>query len=326
MADSTLTAIRTKVRRLTRSPSAAQITDAEIDEYVNTFIQYDFPEHLRLFSLRETFTFFTEPYVDEYDSTNPAVELDNFENRYTTFHEPVYIDGKRVPFYQDRSQFYGIYPRTNSVVTVATGDGVTVNFAGTLTNVPILKKNVLFSSVDANNNSLELHDTTGGTGTTGILTGAGGALGTINYVTGAYILAFVTPPAAGVSIDAHTRPHVVSVPQAVLYFDNKFYVRPVPDQAYRVDIEAYIRPTELLSAGESPELEQWWQYIAYGASIKIFQDRTDEEGVQMIMPEFKNQQRLVLRRTIVQQSNERVATIYTENLNTQNTGNWWNNT
>jgi hypothetical protein len=43
MADSTLGAIRTKVRRLTRSPNTAQITDNQIDEYVNTFILYDFP-------------------------------------------------------------------------------------------------------------------------------------------------------------------------------------------------------------------------------------------------------------------------------------------
>ena len=33
MADYTLNAIRTKVRRLTRSPSIAQITDEQIDEY-----------------------------------------------------------------------------------------------------------------------------------------------------------------------------------------------------------------------------------------------------------------------------------------------------
>ena len=43
MAD--LQTIRTKVRRLTRSLSPAQLTDAQIDEYINTFVLYDFPEH-----------------------------------------------------------------------------------------------------------------------------------------------------------------------------------------------------------------------------------------------------------------------------------------
>lgn len=321
MADSTLTAIRTKVRRLTRSPSTAQITDAEIDEYVNTFVLYDFPEHLRLFSLREVFTFFTEPYTDEYDSENPAPELNDFENKYITVHEPVFIDGKRVQLYQSRDRFYGVYPRTNSRVVIATGDGVTTDFSGTLQNFPVVKNNVLFSAIASDNQSLELNDDQGGAGTVEDLTGTGS--GQIDYVTGDYSLEFFDPPAANTDIVSHTIPYVASVPQALLFFDNKFYVRPIPDQAYRVDMEVYKRPTELL-AGNSPELEQWWQYIAYGAAKKVFEDRTDEEGVRMITPEFNKQERLVLRKTIVQQTNNRVHTIYTDSTDTQGGFGWWN--
>jgi len=58
---STLEQIRIKVRRLTRSPSTSQITDASINDYINTFILYDFPEHLKTSYLRKTFTFYTEP-------------------------------------------------------------------------------------------------------------------------------------------------------------------------------------------------------------------------------------------------------------------------
>ena len=42
-APSTLADIRSKVRRITARPSALQITDAEIDNYINTFYIYDFP-------------------------------------------------------------------------------------------------------------------------------------------------------------------------------------------------------------------------------------------------------------------------------------------
>ena len=62
----TLADIRLKVRRLTRMPSTAQITDIQIDEYVNTFILYDFPEHLRLFTFRENLIFYAVPSVGEY--------------------------------------------------------------------------------------------------------------------------------------------------------------------------------------------------------------------------------------------------------------------
>jgi len=312
MADSTLTAIRTKVRRLTRSPNTAQITDAQIDEYVNTFIQYDFPEHLRLFTLRETFTFFTQPFIDVYDSDNPATELDNFENVYTSVHEPIFIDGNRVPLYQDRDKFYGVYPLTNTRETVATGDGATMLFNGTLTNAPLVRGNLLFSSVAADFSSLELHDPDNELTATAILSGSG--TGIINYITGAYTLTFSTAPGNGEDIDVHYIPYEASVPQAVLYHNNAFTVRPIPDQAYRIQMEVYRRPTELLASGASPELEQWWQLIAYGASVKLFQDRTDEEGVRMLMPEFDKQMRLALRKTIVQQTNDRVATIYTDTI------------
>jgi hypothetical protein len=80
-------------------------------------------------------------------------------------------------------------------------------------------------------------------------------------------------------------------------------------------MEVYVRPLELLAAGQSPELEEWWQYISYGCAKKIFEDRMDLESVQMIMPEFKKQENLINRRTIVQQTSQRVATIYTEDNN-----------
>ena len=64
----TLANIRTKVRRLTRSPSPTQLTNDEIDTYVNDFLIYDFPQHLLLNTFRRTLTFYTQPNVDVYDT------------------------------------------------------------------------------------------------------------------------------------------------------------------------------------------------------------------------------------------------------------------
>ena len=95
MADSTLSAIRTKVRRLTRSPSEAQLTTAQIDEYVNTFVLYDLPEHLRLTTLRSVFTFYTDPNIDVYEnSVVPGDQFENFKNLNITTHKPAYIAGR----------------------------------------------------------------------------------------------------------------------------------------------------------------------------------------------------------------------------------------
>lgn len=311
MADSTLSAIKTKVRRLTRKPTTAQISDADIEEYVNTFIQYDFPEHLRLFSLRETFTFYTEPNIDVYPpSTNPNDPLFEFNQRYITVHPPIYIAGYEAQLSQSRNEFFNWYPFNNDIRNVGTGDGVTVVFSGTIPNAPLLRNNVNFVSIDANNNGLRLTDNGSGSFTGDIGIGPN----VIDYETGAFSITFSTPPGANEDVCAEVVPYVAARPQVLLYFDDTFTVRPVPDKVYPIQIEVYRRPSELLQDNSSPELEQWWQYIAYGAAKKIFEDQSDMESVQAIMPEFKQQERLVLRRTIVQQTNERVATIYTDQI------------
>src|SRR5580765_2325949 len=98
MANSTLAAIQQKVRRLTRSPSLQQLSDADLNQYINTFILYDFPEHLRLFSLRTTLTFYTQPFIDVYETNtiDPTNPLYNFKNKYLTVHPTIYVAGRPV--------------------------------------------------------------------------------------------------------------------------------------------------------------------------------------------------------------------------------------
>jgi len=362
MADSSLNAIRTKVRRITRSPSESQLTTAQLDEYINTFVIYDFPEHLRMFNLHTTFTFYSNAFQDEYPTdilsygaaSNAASNpLYDFQNRYLTINPPVYIAGFQSFYTQSREQFFGIYPKVNSIASIGPrGDGITQRFVGVINTqqsymlpgqtrqqVGLLQRQVLFSSVDSNNNSLALvdvpvlDDVTGNPTVFGNLYKPGTEPATpplasapyipvvggnpdadnyINYATGQFVITFPFPPGPGKVIDSQTVPTTLARPQAMLFYDNKFIIRPVPDQPYRVNFEAFVRPTQLLASSDNPQLNEWWQYIAYGTSKKVFEDRMDIESVQQIMTEFKTQESLVLRRTIVQNTNERTATIYTE--------------
>ncbi len=350
--DSTLQAIENKVRRMTRSPSVTQLTTIDLENYINTFVVYDFPEHLRTFNLRTTFTFYTNPYQDEYPTdiasfsgitTNP---LYNFQNIYLTVHPPVYVAGYQQLYTQSREQFYGYYPKLNFIqFTGQSGDGVTTQFTGVINTqqatvpsnfqqqVALLQRQVLFDSVDSNLNGLALVDVPVNDPTTGNPTVVGNlynpasaayqaalatpptvvdVTNTINYATGVYTITFAAAPGASAPINSQTVPTALARPIAMLYYANKFVVRPVPDQPYRVELEVYKRPTALLSVGQSPELEEYWQLIALGASIKILQDRLDMDSVNLLMPEFRNQMNLCGRRTIVQYTNERTATIYTE--------------
>ena len=112
------------------------------------------------------------------------------------------------------------------------------------------------------------------------------------------------------SIDISYSAYKASRPTAMLFFQNQITLSPVPDKAYKIEINAFITPTKMLSSSEYPTLKQWWQYIAYGATKKIFEDSRDIESVSRIMPAFKEQENLVLNRHVVQQTNERTPTIY----------------
>lgn len=355
----TLQAIQTKVRRLTRSPSQSQLTDTDLQNYINTFVVYDFPEHLRTYILRVPFSFWCNPYQDVYPtdilSFGGAVNanknpLYDFENLYLTIHDPVYIAGYQSFYTQSREQFFGIYPLVNSIASIGvTGNGVNTLFSGVIntsqTIVPtglvqqasLLKSNVLFSSIDTNGNGLSMIDSpildsiTGNPTVWGVLYPSNNAptlplvlaapyttdpffpaANFINYVTGQFTVTFPIAPANGVLINSQTVPEIVAIPQAMLFFDNQITLRPVPNQPYQINFEVYARPTALLALNQSPTLNEWWQYIAYGATKKIFEDRMDMESVQLIMPEYRKQETLCMRRTIVQNTNERTATIYTE--------------
>jgi hypothetical protein len=343
-----LTAIITKVRRLTRTPSTAQLSDADITEYINTFTIYDFPEQLRTFNFRETFSWTCNPFQDEYPIDIDAGvfnQLRNFKNLYITIHPPLYIAGFQQMYTQSREQFFGIYPQVRSIASIGQfGDGVTTQFTGTInanqaiiapgqvTPNTILQRKVLFSSFGTNGNSLAMVDVPLVDPTTFQFLPIGNLYqadsqptdplnfptvvdpnNTINYVTGQFTVTFPFAPGNQVPIDSQSVPAAVGIPQAMLFYDNMFTLRPVPDQPYTIDFEVYRRPFSLNAiSNPNPALEEYAQLIAYGAARKVFQDRMDPDSLTIVEPEFREQMRLCLRRSIVQYTNERTSTIYTE--------------
>ena len=246
MLDNTLSAltnIQIKVRRLTRSSSASQITDAQINDYINTFILYDLPENSKIFSLRKTFSFYCEPYIDRYstNTTDITNQFYNFKNQYLSIDKQITMAGFPALLSESRTQFYGIYPLTNSINTIAYGNGITTNYAGVLTTalagfgggfVPIIRGEVLFSSVDINNNGLAVSDQpVAGSAIGNLITPTSiyntpTVVGTINYLTGAYTINFPVAPKASKAITSQTIPFVPSRPQAILYYDKITYTYP----------------------------------------------------------------------------------------------------
>ncbi len=340
-----LQTIITKVRRLTRTPSTSQMPDSEITNYINTAFLYDFPNNVHLESLYNTFTFYTEPYIDTYstNTADPTNPMYNFKNLQLSSTSPVYIAGQKGWLSQSREQFYGRWPAVDQILQIGVGDGVTTQFTGQFTGGPILQNQVVFSSVTSLNAGVVLADTPVVDGATGVATQNGNLyipntapanppiftipINTINYVTGVFTVTFPIAPANGAAVNIQCYPYVPNKPTSILYFDDSFIVRPVPDQPYAITIEGYVLPSALINAGDAPKIDQWWQYLAFLAAKKILEDRTDYDSIDSLMPGLKEQELLVERRTLVQQGIQRSMTIYTDQtgLNAGPIG-WWNNT
>ena len=350
---SSLSMIKKKVRRLTRSLSENQLSEAELEQYIDTFVLYDFPEHLRLFNLHKTLTFYTAPYIDVYSTTDtPDTDpLYNFKNRYITINPPIYVAGYQTMYCQSREQFFAIYPMLRSIMTNNVGDGIVVRFTGNI-NLPsagnqsslpynnnglsvLIRDNVLFDSIDANGNPLIMTDYPINA-TTGNLrvpnqdptsTSVKDVDNYIDYTTGQFVVKFATAPASGKPVNSQTVPTQLARPQVILFYDGSFTVRPVPDQSYAVNLEVYMRPSAFLDDNTAiPELSEWWQVIALGAAKKIFEDRLDTESLSQMMPNFNEQMNLIQRRTIVQNTTQRTATIYTQQTGVSGAygPNWFN--
>ena len=139
------------------------------------------------------------------------------------------------------------------------------------------------------------YQTTPGTGT---LTGNGS--GTINYLTGAYSVTFAGTPPTSAGIYAKYQGYQGNRPQGVLFFNNSFLLMPVPDQAYRIQMQGYIKPVLLSNLTDTPLQNEWGSLIAYGAALQIFADSGDMDNYDRYFDEFKRQENIALGRTIQQ--------------------------
>jgi len=330
-ADSTYAQIEKTVRRLTASPSQSSLTSASIQQYVNKFYNSDFPQNIKVDQMRDVYTFYTEPYIDTYP-------LDVNYNQ--GVRSPLYVDGIQGSFFKDRMQFFAVWPKFPTSFQPASGDGVTQVFAFNIGPTPFLRNTVIIGGTDISGTAISIADDGLGnlqlqvpnavvsvppqtttppvpgmynrnTGNPGLYTVTN--IGTVNYVTGAFSINFVPvslTPAAGTTLRVRVSQYTTGRPYSVLFWNNEFTIRPVPKQIHQIQIETYLSPVQFMLTTDNPILNQWSEYIALGASLRILRDRQDMEGVQNLMPFFKEQEALVLERQGVEEIGQRNSTVF----------------
>jgi hypothetical protein len=283
MSGWTLADIRDKVRNITGSPSSDQISDAALNDYINNYYVFTMP-----FELKEQIT-------DQFlkFKTTPGVDVYSFPGGYFTDQPGSYADGFPMVFYQDPDIFFQDWPQQYAVDNIATGNGITTTFAGGLQNPPIIIGTLFITADDPTGTQQLVQDQGNGT-----LTGDG--TGTINYLTGAYSVTFTAAPASTAVIYAKYQGYAANRPQGVMFFNNQFTLRPVPDQAYQILMQGYIKPVTLSLDSDTPLQAEWGPLIAYGASVELFSDRGDTENVDRYFPIFKRFENVALGRTIQQ--------------------------
>jgi len=339
-----LSRLRYSIRKITGKYDVTQLPDsstgensisnpAGIDDYINDFYLYDFPEHLRTLKLKDYFTFTTLPNVGTYNIPQNIYQLE----------APIYIDNYEFSFYDgEPNVFYGIWPEFNFInQNLFIPNGTDTTFTFTLTQTPVQQGTVVIGlqpNLDGNpspqfetftdqdtpgllDQPLNMKFTNPGT-----LTGNLGGTGTVDYLTGVCSITYVNAPPNGANSSCHYHPYVASRPRDIMFFQQQLFLRPIPNDTYSVKLLGYFQPTVAMSSATNagtksqfdgtltdvPLFNEWWQLIAYGASIKIFIEDGEHEEAAKYKQYFEEQKLLAQRKCLKQLGGKRIRTAYSQ--------------
>jgi len=291
-----LARLRYTVRKITGKFDVNQIPDSSnpglpistanpsgIDDYLNDFYLYDFPECLRTLKLKDYFTFTTVPNCGTYNVPLNIVQLE----------PPIYIDNYQFAWYQSPEMFFRIWPEFKFIqLNLFVGDGSTTIFnfilpqatssqnnafppggpsnaiqQGTVVIglVPNLDQNPAqspqletFSDQDSPvllDQPLQIRFTNPGLLLSNLYQGplpptnpgVDPGTGTVDYLTGAVTVSYTNAPPLGTTASCHYHPYVPARPRDIMMFQQQLFLRPIPNDTYTVKVIAYFQPTVAIS-------------------------------------------------------------------------------
>lgn len=145
-------------------------------------------------------------------------------------------------------------------------------------------------------------------------------IGTVNYVTGQIVIRLPQGLQEGTNLTIWIAQYSTGRPYVALFWNNMFTIRPVPKLVHKITIETYLTPVQFMLSTDSPILNQWINYIAYGVAAEIMRDRNDFDAVAKLQEGMKRQEALVLERQGIEEIGNRNVTIFT----TATSSNGWN--
>lgn len=356
MSIATLQDIIVKFRKLTVTGNTLQITDSQIIDYINSFYLYDFPAQFRSLKLKDLYFFNTQRGIDTYPFDS---------EHYTTIESPCYCMNREIKLFQNNPwNFYGANYNWQFQQNFANGNGTDGPYTGTVQSTPVLRsvnnnprvqttlnsnanfitspskpsfpetnisrvQNVLITANVGLGNTLNVTDDGNGTliGDVNTL-----ATNTINYDTGAIQLTFSAAVPGGENIQIQYNPQKLSIPLSILFYQNQFTLRPVPDRGYTISLVAYRTPSQVLLGTMDPdnpvltgqaEQNEWWECLAFGAAKKFYEDKLDPDGIMLMEKSLKERYDVAETRTYAQLGKQRASTIYADQLSNNYGGTGW---
>lgn len=349
----TLNALIGKIRRLTGSSDITQLPDdaptptllnpypVGLKDYINSFYLYDLPAQFRSLKLKDKYTFNTIQGIDTYAFNS---------EQFTTVEMPCYCAKREIKLFEDPWSFYGVNFNWQQQQNFTTSNGSAGPYTGTCQATPLIRSvnnvpsNITGTANDPGvsqgysgypssrvQNILITANTATGTlnvtddGNGNLIGDIGVGVNTIDYISGAINVTFSATVPAGNSIQIQYNPVVLNIPLSILFFQNQFTLRPVPDKGYTIELVAYRQPTQaLLSTANqagTPELSEWWEMIAFGAAKKIYEDRLDPDGAALMDKGLQEKYQLAYTRTYAQLGKQRISTIFSDQLSGNYGGN-----
>jgi len=334
--------MRNTVRQQTARYDEAQLTTEQVDYFINLAYTLRLPLQFKNEKLTKPYVFYTTPNVDTYDfpyeenpiSGNPR-QTATVSPGYVQVTPPVFCQGYQLGYFQDTRTFYNRWPQlsVNQIINSG-GKGVGVAYTGTIPNFPFYRAQLdIFGNVtnpgvvisaDVINPqsadsaySMRLTDIpiVGSPNNEGnLIDETGAAIGTVNYLTGEY--EFTLPGTqvipADATIYAAVTPYQASRPIDVLFYNQQLVFRPCPRQVYKVEFTISQQPTQLIAAGDAPELNEWYLFVCAMASELIYIQFPDPEGMAYLQPTIDQQRSEAQRRTLKQLSTQRSQTIFSQ--------------
>lgn len=287
-----LATIIAKVRNITGTPATTQLSDSAITDYINSYYSFTMPFELKEQVNLQPLNFSTIANQDVYSFPSST---------FLTDQPMAYANGFPLIFYQDRDIFFQDWPQQYTQDSVGTADGSTANFPGTTMAYPVIAGT--FSITDGSQICTDVpNDPWDGSGTlVGDINIAG--TNTINYVTGAFDVTFSSIPDSGLLIYDNYQAYQPARPQGVLFYNNEFTFRPVPDQVYSITMQGFVVQTQLTNSSDAPTFTEWGLLIAYGAALEIFADRGDLVAYNNTFPILKRYENVALARFVQQFDN-----------------------